>query len=55
MPLRSRRPQSSVEMHATQSAGPPRDCREDDVGAPSSLHTEEGLENVLRLKAEARS
>lgn len=50
MPLRSRRPQSSA-----QSAGPPRDCSGDDVGAPSSLHMKGGLESVLRLRAEARS
>lgn len=55
MSLQSWRPQSSAEMHTTQSAGLPRDCRGDDVGAPSSLHTEEGLESILKLRAEARS
>ena len=60
MSLRSRRPQSSAEMHATQSAGPPSDCSGDDVGAPTSLHTEGGLESpevesggkVMRVKKE---
>ena len=27
----------------------------DDVGAPGSLHTEESLESILKLRAEARS
>ena len=55
VPLRSRRPQSSAETHATQSSRAARRLQGDDGGAPSSRHTQEGLESVLRLKAEARS
>ena len=57
MSLWSWRPQSGAETDAaqtpTQSAGPPRDCSGDNVGASRSLNTEESPESVLGLRAEA--